>query len=962
MRGHLRRSFSRAALACLVTPLSMALVGTPATAADEYAKSPVAEARTLYLRGKYEEAREAAAKLAEKHPVETALLLARCDAAQGKYPEAEKQLTEALAKAAAKAEDAAAGDAKTKEQAPLYAELAALAFDRGDRAAAEKHAQAALSADGHNRKARWTGAELLRTAGKLEEADAAHDWFVDEYNNTDAFDDPDDIRYIGLGAAQYARWNRLSDQFSFLVNDLHPSALELDKDYWPAQYEAGLLFLEKYNEAEAAKAFQAALAINPNSAEVHAAVARLNLQNYNLDAAKKSVARAKDINPNLPAAHWAAADVALANFDAEGAIAELDAARKLNPIADETLGRLAAAYAVVDGWSDAAEKSDRFKAILAEVNARNPHAGDFYFAMAQAFDTVRRFPAAAQYYREAADRMPQLSTVRGELGLMLMRLGDEAQARKLLDASFEVDPFNVRVSNMRKVLDVLDDYALLETDHFIIRYDRIRDEHLAKYAADYLENEVYPELTKKFGFEPEGKSLFEIFNRSRNTGGHGWFSARMVGLPYVGTVGACAGKMVAMASPGDMDEKFNWARVLKHEFVHVLNLQQSRFNIPHWFTEALAVESEGYPRSEVWNRLLAERVPKKDLFNLDTINLGFVRPKSSLDWQMAYCQAQLYAQYMLKTYGDDALAKMLSAYRDNLNTRDALKRSFDVAQADFEKGYLDFVKSVADGLSAGAPRDAMTFAEKLKAHKDKPDDLDAAARLAAAYVDREEYADARKLADKVLEKSPKHPTASVTLARIKLVVGEDEAAAKLLADVLDTAKLDKTVKPDPTALGLLAGLRFKAGELAEAEKLYALGAEKFPHDVKWQKSLAKTYLLAKNTAKLRTTLVTLAMADADDLVIRKKLAQMALDESDFEAARRWAVDALHCDVEDAAGHRMLAAALEGLKLPAKAVEEYEVAVKLDPDEAESWAGLERAARAAGKDDVAERATKKEPKK
>ncbi len=151
---------------------------------------------------------------------------------------------------------------------------------------------------------------------------------------------------------------------------------------------------------------------------------------------------------------------------------------------------------------------------------------------------------------------------------------------------------------------------MIETEHFVIKFDRGKDEMLAKYAARYLEDEVFPELCKLYGFEPEGKSLFEIFNRSRNTGGHGWFSARMVGLPFVGTVGACAGKMVALASPNDMPEKFNWARVLKHEFVHVLNLQQSRFNIPHWYTEALAVESEGGRRPAEWNQLLAERVPK----------------------------------------------------------------------------------------------------------------------------------------------------------------------------------------------------------------------------------------------------------------------------------------------------------------------------------------------------------------
>ena len=46
--------------------------------------------------------------------------------------------------------------------------------------------------------------------------------------------------------------------------------------------------------------------------------------------------------------------------------------------------------------------------------------------------------------------------------------------------------------------------------------------------------------------------------------------------------------------------------------------------------------------------MLLERVPNRKLLNLDTINLGFIRPKEPDDRQMAYCQAQLYARYMLQ--------------------------------------------------------------------------------------------------------------------------------------------------------------------------------------------------------------------------------------------------------------------------------------------------------------------------
>src|SRR5690606_23228977 len=135
---------------------------------------------------------------------------------------------------------------------------------------------------------------------------------------------------------------------------------------------------------------------------------------------------------------------------------------------------------------------------------------------------------------------------------------------------------------------------------------------LGQAMAEYLE-EIYPELVAQFGYEPPHRTHFEIYNKAKGLSAHQWFSARMVGLPWIQTIGASTGVIVALASPNGVAEPFNWARVLRHEFVHVLTLQQTGFHIPHWFTEALAVTSEGYPRPEKWNRLLLERVPKGEL-------------------------------------------------------------------------------------------------------------------------------------------------------------------------------------------------------------------------------------------------------------------------------------------------------------------------------------------------------------
>ncbi len=690
------------------------------------AEPSAADARRLFQEGKYAKAEEAYRQLPGEPSTAAALGVARCQEAVGERDKA----VETIREAASKLPDAAA----------LPAELARLAFERGDTQAADQAVASALKLNKEQLLAHWVQAELHRIAGRLDEAKAEYNHLV-VFHNEHEVKDPDDLHWIGLAAAQFARWNRLSDQFGFLVNQFYPDLLAADASFWQAHYEAGRLFAEKYNQSDAARELKAALELNPNSAEVHAALGALAINEFELSAAQAACDRAQQINPQLLAAGLLKADIHLANFEPRQAIGVLQDVLKLRPQSEETLGRIAAAYLAVDGLSKAAADT-RFGKLVAEVNQRNPHAGEFYQALADALDRLRRWPAAAQYYQEAMTRMPQLVAPAGQLGMMLMRLGEEQQARQALDKAFEIDPFNVRVNNTLKVLEVLDGYETLETEHFRIRYDPGHDKILARYMGRWLE-EVYPQLVEQMGCAPPEKSLFEVFSRAKNTDGHGWFSARMVGLPNIHPIGACAGKIVALQSPGEGQHRFNWARVVKHEFVHVINLQQTDFNIPHWFTEALAVLNEGYPRPREWDELLVERSRQGKLFDLDSINLGFIRPHSSADWTLAYCQSELYAQYMLERFGADAIAKILSAYAANLTTPEALQRAFEVNQADFERGYREYVEAIVSGLPASNSERELNLAELQRESAAHPKDAQRHAQLAQAHLGRRSYPQAR---------------------------------------------------------------------------------------------------------------------------------------------------------------------------------------------------------------------------
>lgn len=871
----------------------------------------LADAQRLLLTGKYAEAAARFARSASDSPA-AAVGWSRALAAEGKYEEAAKAISSCKA-----------------EHAHVKAESARLALLRGDYPAARTQVDAALRLDSKQLLARWIDGELLRTAGRLDEAAAAYRRLVLHYNENDVRE-AESLHWIGLAAAQYARWKRLSDQFGFLVNDLYPDALKADAQYWPAHYETGQLFLEKYNQPDAAREFKAALMINPNAAEVHAAMAQWALVDHDAKAAEKSARRALEINPRLREAWLVRADLAWENFQPEEALALLERhVLPQCPVDEESLGRMAACYLLLEP-KDGERAGSRFSRLVEQVNARNPHGGEFYAALAAWLQERHQFAGSERFFQEAIRRMPQLLGPRAQLGLLWMHSGEEAKARKLLDEAFQADPFNVRVKNSLEVLEVLDGMQTVQTQHCILRFDGQHDKLLGRYAARYLD-EVYPKLCRQFGYRPPGKPLVEVFYRTRGIDGHAWFSARMVGLPYLGAVAASTGRIVAVTSPNDPEvkHKFNWAVVLRHELVHVITLQQTGFNIPHWFTEALAVWSEGYPRPQAWNELLLKRIAGSGLFNLDTINRGFTRPHSSDDSRLAYCQAELYLEYAMERAGQEVIGKLLAAYADRLSTPQAIRRALGISQEEFERGFAEHVKRLAAGLrSLESPRQ-QSFVELEKLQKSHSDDPNLAAELAYAYLLRGASRESKELAERALQLRPKHALASYVLARLHVEAGQAGDATKLLEESLNRDRLDPTAA-NLRALNLLAGLKLKAEDYAEAERLYSLAAKSDPQNIRWVQMLAQVYLKTKNEERLGKALAQIARAESDDAAVRKKLAQLSLAKRDYTKAADWANQALEIDVLDAEVYRAFAESQVESHNYLRAIELFETAIELDP--------------------------------
>ena len=179
------------------------------------------------------------------------------------------------------------------------------------------------------------------------------------------------------------------------------------------------------------------------------------------------------------------------------------------------------------------------------------------------------------------------------LGINLQRIGQEKEGTDVLEAAFKGDPFNVWAGNTLNLLDRFTAASsnAFKTPHFKVKLHKKESAALKPYVTDLLEK-AHKTLSAKYNFTPQGPFSFEMFPD------HADFAVRAVGLPGLGALGVCFGKLFVMDSPSARKpDHFNWGSTLWHEFTHVITLQMTDHKIPRWFSEGLSVfeERKAYP-------------------------------------------------------------------------------------------------------------------------------------------------------------------------------------------------------------------------------------------------------------------------------------------------------------------------------------------------------------------------------
>ncbi|HEX4566200.1 MAG TPA: tetratricopeptide repeat protein, partial [Vicinamibacterales bacterium] len=460
------------------------------------------------------------------------------------------------------------------------------------------------------------------------------------------------------------------------ARDLYGAAERAGADPAIVETSWGELFFEKSNEPEALKSFSAALEADPNWAPAHAGVARV-LEDEDGAKAAAAAEKAISIDPALADAHLILASMHLDADRGAEAKAELDKVLAYNPSQLE-------AHAMLAGMAYVKDDKTAFDREVAAALEVNPGDGDIYRIAGEQAASHYRFEEAVALAQKALALDPTSSRAAGDLGMHLMRTGDEPGGRRALDQSFRIDPYDRVTFNLLHVLDNLDQFATVQEGDLIFKMQKEQAPVLREYAVP-LAQEAFKTLSSRYGFTPTGPFLIEIFTD------HDDFAVRNLGLPgMIGALGACFGRVVTMDSPTARDPgTFSWQATLWHELTHVITIQMSKQRIPRWLTEGISVYEEGRQRPE-WGRdmevTFARAMNKNKVLKLKDLNAGFTRGETIV---LAYYEASLLVDHIVSTKGQGALNSLIRSYGDGIDNETALNKtlgiSIDDLQASFDK-------------------------------------------------------------------------------------------------------------------------------------------------------------------------------------------------------------------------------------------------------------------------------------
>ena len=449
----------------------------------------------------------------------------------------------------------------------------------------------------------------------------------------------------------------------------------------------------------------------------------------------------------------------------------------------------------------------------------NPTYGEAYAIAGHFFVINRRYDEGIEYYRKALEMKPDLWDARAELGVNLMRLGQNAEARQDLEACFNANYSSPLVRNTLKLLDSIDkNVETFTTPTTVLKLDKKEATLLRPYFQEELDRAMAT-YEKKYNYKITGPVQLEVYPN------HPDFEVRTMGLPGLGALGVTFDKGVAMDSPsGRPPGQFHWASTLWHEFSHVYVLSMTNNRVPRWFTEGLAVyEETAASGSPDWGDRLDPpsimAIKDKKLLPIADLDRGFIHPTYPEQVIVSYFQGGQVITFIAEKWGYDKVLAMIHAFADKKDTVEVIEQELKLKPEEFDAQFFPWIeakyKKQVDGFQDWTEQ--IKLVSQAAKEKQWDDVIKQGTAIRDIYPDFVETGNVYEfLAQAYLAKDDK-AKAMAELERYSTVGGRSPATLKQLADLQTRSREEARGGGDAGAAEPdLSGRRSRPSEAREA--------------------------------------------------------------------------------------------------------------------------------------------------
>jgi cellulose synthase operon protein C len=567
------------------------------------------------------------------------------------------------------------------------------------------------------------------------------------------------------------RYVDANEVFRFLV-DQNPKNADY-RERW------GRLYMEVGQEDEAGKLFTEALEVNKNHARALLGLAQIADETYDNNAGELAH-KALETDPKLVEAQEMLARLALENNNNSEAVAEAKKALAMNANAEQAKAILA----IMDWLAD---KKD---------TTWDPHTAGGY-ATAGFFLTLnRRYDEAIAYYRKALELDPGFNRARSELGIDLMRMGQDQEAYQQLETAFNNGFRDKPTKNSLKLMDSYKNFVTFRTDRTILKLQKGEAELLRPYFESEMERAIST-YEKKYGVKLDRPVQVEVYPN------HTDFEVRTLGVPGLGALGVTFGYAIAMDSPSARGPgSFHWDSTLWHEMSHVFTLTMTNHRVPRWFTEGVAVHEETAASPEWGDRLGLDEIAairSHQLLPVAELDRGFIHPTRPQQVIVSYFQAGKICDYITERWGWNTILAMLKDFGNDEDTAAVVRKELKMEPGEFDQQFyahletelkptLDHfdewklrVKAVADLFSKkdwdGVIKDGTAIRDY---YRDYVEDQSVYEMLAQAYLAKDNKTAAIDELERYAKQGGRNPETLKLDAKLLAEAGNKKEAATVL--------------------------------------------------------------------------------------------------------------------------------------------------------------------------------------